>query len=48
MVKTILIPLGTTTAGESLESFRVVLSDAVNGTIARTAGTAVIVDDDAP
>ena len=48
IVKTVLVPLLHDANDEALESFRAVLSSSVNGTIARTAGTAVIVDDDAP
>ena len=48
IVKTVLVPLLHDANDEALESFRAVLSNSVNGTIARTAGTAVIVDDDAP
>ena len=46
-VKTVLVPMQQDARAEALESFRVALSNAVNGTIERTSGVGVIVDDDA-
>jgi chitinase len=44
--KTISIPITPDTLGEANEHFTVVLTDAAGATLARTTGTATIVDDD--
>lgn len=46
-VKTILVPIIQDDSEEAPESFRVTLSNSTNGSVGRTTGTAVIIDDDA-